>query len=81
MRRCVGCMQSKPQSQLIRLALVNNELVVDETGNVPGRGAYICKDKACLQQAIKKNGFGRSYRKAINRSQVENILMELFGDE
>ena len=40
-RRCVGCMQSKPKDELIRVA----------DGN---RGVYVCKNEKCLAMAIKK---------------------------
>ena len=38
MRRCVGCMESKPKNELIRIAGYENEVTLDLTGRAKGRG-------------------------------------------
>ena len=54
MRKCLGCMQSFPKKELIRIVRTpENEVCLDATGKKSGRGAYLCKDKACLKKAIK----------------------------
>ena len=53
-RRCTGCGQHFEKNALIRvLRTPDGQIVIDETGKKSGRGAYICKDKACLKKAIK----------------------------
>lgn len=47
MRSCVVCRESKPQSSLLRLALVQGEIVAAAHG---GRGAYVCVARQCLQK-------------------------------
>lgn len=41
------------------------QIVVDRTGKTPGRGAYLCPERACLEQAIKKRRFARTLRTAV----------------
>lgn len=54
LRKCLGCMSSFPKKDLVRvLKTPDGEVIVDLTGKKSGRGAYICKDKACLKKAIK----------------------------
>ena len=54
LRRCLGCMQSFPKKDLIRVVRTpENEVLIDITGKKSGRGAYLCRDKACLKKAIK----------------------------
>jgi hypothetical protein len=33
---------------------------VDETGRAAGRGAYVCRDAACLARAVDKGALGRA---------------------
>jgi uncharacterized protein len=33
---------------------------IDETGKANGRGAYVCRDGACVETAIGKGGLGRA---------------------
>ena len=42
--------------------LPGREVVVDKTGDMPGRGAYICRSAECLGKARKKRAFARSLR-------------------
>lgn len=53
-RRCTGCGEHRPKGELIRvLRLPTGEIVLDETGKLSGRGAYICKSASCLKKARK----------------------------
>ena len=54
LRKCLGCMSSFPKKELVRvLKTPEGEVIIDLSGKKSGRGAYICKDKACLKKAIK----------------------------
>lgn len=54
MRKCVGCGEMKPKKELIRiLRTEEEEFVIDTTGKKNGRGAYLCPQKACFEQAVK----------------------------
>lgn len=47
-------MSSFPKKDLVRvLKTPEGEVIIDLSGKKSGRGAYICKDKACLKKAIK----------------------------
>ena len=53
-RRCVGCGEHFPKSELVRvLRTPEGEVILDLTGKKSGRGAYICKKAACLKKARK----------------------------
>ncbi len=54
LRTCVVTKENLPKQELLRI--VRNkagEVKVDETGKLNGRGAYIKKDMAVLEKAIK----------------------------
>jgi predicted RNA-binding protein YlxR (DUF448 family) len=59
MRRCVGCMESKPKQDLLRIAGAGGIAAPDPTGKANGRGVYLCKDIACFEKARKKKAITR----------------------
>lgn len=55
LRRCISCGKKKNKKSLIRI-VKNKEkgVMVDLTGRINGRGAYICNDLNCFN-SIKEN--------------------------
>ena len=65
-RRCVGCGEHFPKSDLVRvLRTPEGEVVLDLTGKKSGRGAYICKKATCLKKAQKSKKIESSLECAI----------------
>ena len=61
MRRCVGCMESKPKKELIRIVGEGeHDLKIDATGKANGRGVYLCPKGDCFAMARKKRAISRS---------------------
>ena len=53
-RKCLGCSQSKPKKELIRVVRSpEGEIFLDFTGKKSGRGAYVCHSLDCLKKARK----------------------------
>lgn len=78
LRQCVGCGEMKGKKDMIRvLKSAENEFCLDSTGKKNGRGAYICKNKECLQKAIKNKGLERSFKMSIP-AEVSRSLEEEF---
>jgi predicted RNA-binding protein YlxR (DUF448 family) len=61
-RTCVGCRQRANQSNLIRIAVKNNQLVIDLNKTVPGRGASMHPSLKCMNQALERRAFQRALR-------------------
>jgi len=52
MRQCLGCREHKPKRELLRVVRSpEGEISLDPRGKKPGRGAYICPDRACFAKA------------------------------
>ena len=77
MRRCVGCMESKPKNELIRLALYDGVLSLDLKGDAKGRGAYICNSGECFDKAIKKRAFSRTLKGEVKQEDLDRIRREI----
>lgn len=53
-RRCIGCAGHFPKKDLIRVVRTpEGQIILDATGKAAGRGAYLCKNAACLAKAQK----------------------------
>ncbi len=60
-RQCLGCNQHFPKAQLLRVVRdPNGNVSLDFTGKKSGRGAYICKNVACLSKAQKSRRLSRN---------------------
>lgn len=46
---------------------------LDPKGKAPGRGAYLCPDPACLQNAARRKGFDRAFKQSVPREAVEAL--------
>lgn len=52
-RTCVGCRQVLSKRQLIRIVRSSEGVVIDLSGKLPGRGAYLHDQKSCWVKALK----------------------------
>lgn len=78
MRRCVGCMESKPKRQLIRIVSSSDgNLTIDLTGKANGRGVYLCSDTECFTKARKRKAIGRSLEVDVSEKQLDKLFEEL----
>ncbi len=78
LRKCTGCGEMKPKRELVRVVKSpENEIFLDFTGKKNGRGAYVCRDAACLQKARKAKRIERSFACAIPDEIYEAMEREL----
>ncbi len=62
MRMCAGCGAHKDKREMIRVVRQKDGTIrLDTTGKLPGRGAYLCYDTACLQKCRKNGRLARSF--------------------
>ena len=66
MRQCVGCREMKPKKDLIRVVKSpEGQVSLDFRGKLPGRGAYVCPEPACLARARKSRALERAFETAL----------------
>lgn len=79
MRQCVGCGAMKGKKEMMRiLKTEDGSIVLDVTGKINGRGAYLCISGECLKKARKNKGLERSFKMSIP-SEVYDSLEKEFG--
>ena len=82
MRKCIGCNESKPKKELVRIVKSpEGDIGLDTTGKKNGRGAYICKNAECLKKAQKAKRIERSFACAIPDELYEEMGQELIKSE
>ena len=82
LRQCVGCHEMKSKKEMLRvLKTTEEEIVLDTTGKMNGRGAYLCKNAECLKKAIKQRGIERSLKMEIEKSVYEKLEKEFLNIE
>lgn len=60
-RTCVACRTARPKLELARIVRTpDRRIVVDPSGRLSGRGAYVCVGMHCLSLAIKKGALARA---------------------
>ena len=77
-RKCTGCGEHFPKSSLVRvLRTPDGNIVLDKTGKLSGRGAYVCKNSDCLKKAIKSSRIERSLECKIPEDIYEKLKTEI----
>ena len=77
-RKCIGCMESKPKKELVRIvASKEGDVRLDPSGKANGRGAYLCPNTECLAKAKKKNAFSRNLNISVKEQDVMLIEEEI----
>lgn len=78
LRKCTGCGEMKPKKELVRvLKTTDDEIVIDVTGRMNGRGAYICHSDECLKKAIKTKAIERSLGISVSQDIYDELKKEL----
>ena len=82
LRKCLGCMSSFPKKDLVRVVKTpDGEVVLDLGGKKSGRGAYICKNSACLKKAVKSKRIQNNLETEIPEGVILELEKELLANE
>lgn len=86
MRKCIGCSESFPKKDLCRIVKTKlddgkEEVRLDLTGKMNGRGAYICKSMKCFESAVKSKRLSRTLEIEIPSDIYEQIKLEILKNE
>ena len=74
LRTCVITKEKLPKKELLRIVRTpEGEVVVDETGKINGRGAYIKKDISVLEKAKNSNILENKLECSIDENVYEEI--------
>lgn len=52
-RTCIGCREVLPKRSMIRIVRSPGGVVIDPTGKMAGRGAYLHQKRSCWERGMK----------------------------
>ncbi|OGQ02805.1 MAG: hypothetical protein A2W38_00510 [Deltaproteobacteria bacterium RBG_19FT_COMBO_58_16] len=71
-RTCLFCRQAIDKSLLVRFVSCGGALTADLEGREPGRGAYTCRSRVCIEGALKRKGaFSRALKTQLTMPETE----------
>jgi predicted RNA-binding protein YlxR (DUF448 family) len=77
-RQCVACRTPRPKRELIRVVTdPEGQVSLDPTGRKPGRGAYVCRNRTCLEQAIRGHKLDRSLKMRVDDATLAALIEEM----
>jgi len=73
-RTCIGCQCKKSKKKMIRIIRTpEGEIEIDKTGKKSGRGAYLCGNVECLENALRKNNLNKSLKQNIPLKTLDEL--------
>lgn len=72
-RTCIGCRQTEGKRTFIRIVRTADGIVVDPTGKLAGRGAYIHRTAACWAAAMKGSRIEQALRTKITAQERASL--------
>lgn len=73
-RTCMGCNEKKDKKELIRIVKnKQDEINLDKTGKMQGRGAYICDNIECLEKLQKSKRLEKVFELKITDEIYEKL--------
>jgi len=74
----VACRTTTDKRELVRIVrLASGEVEVDPTGKKAGRGAYLCRQRACWDEALKRSRLSKALRTTL--SEESRAALEAFA--
>ncbi|HKJ04455.1 MAG TPA: DUF448 domain-containing protein [Geopsychrobacteraceae bacterium] len=77
-RTCIACRRVADQGALTRYVLApDGQVLVDYRHKLPGRGAYTCPTRDCMEKAVERRQFQRTFRGKDLPPTVEGLIASL----
>jgi predicted RNA-binding protein YlxR (DUF448 family) len=77
----VACRTSRDKRELLRVVRTPDGSVrVDESGRLAGRGAYVCRDRACIETAIQRGTLSRALESPVPSGLLEELAATVTPD-
>jgi uncharacterized protein len=74
-RSCIVCREKADKRGLTRLVRTADDVIVDKSGRLPGRGAYLCDRPACWNRALQSGVLERALQTTLT-PEARAILAE-----
>jgi len=80
-RSCVACRTTRDKRELLRVVRTPDGTIrADETGRVAGRGAYVCRDVACLTIANTRGNLSKALETPVPAALLDELAATVTND-
>lgn len=77
-RTCVVCRRQGNKSDFLRIVKTpDGNILADDEKKLSGRGAYICADGRCVEQAKKKRALDRAFKTRVEDEVYDRLVSRL----
>ena len=77
-RECIACRIQRQKSELFKIVRTPEKtVVIDDTGRMNGRGAYICRSEECILKAKKTKAVSRNLKISEDDRLYEELLKRI----
>ena len=64
----------------MRFTVRNGELRADGARPADGRGFYLCRDRDCIDTAVKRKAFNKALRRNVDAEEVSRVIDEALNN-
>ncbi|MBW4436982.1 MAG: YlxR family protein [Pleurocapsa minor GSE-CHR-MK-17-07R] len=80
-RTCVVCREQAGKRTLTRIVRTDQGIMVDPSGKLNGRGAYLCEQDACWSKAVRSDILGNALRVTLSEDDRERLRRHRLQNE
>jgi len=76
-RTCIGCRGVFNKGDVVRVVSGPSGPVIDYREKLPGRAAYVCPRRECIEKALSKANLSRALHTNVNAPEIEAFILAL----
>jgi len=75
LRKCVGCNKIKESSEMVKITRVHGtqSILINPDSTYFGRSSYVCYNKDCILNALKKKKLQKALKTPIEQQIIEQL--------
>ncbi len=80
LRTCIACRGEKPKREMLRIVRSpEGQIFADFSGKAAGRGAYICRDAACVKKLARAKLLNKTFSAPVPDEVYARIEEEILA--
>lgn len=75
LRKCIGCFESKNKTEMIKITREHSagEIFINPNSKIFGRSVYLCYNKSCIENSLKKNKLAKFLKAALTEELKDKL--------
>ncbi|MFA7659517.1 MAG: YlxR family protein [Candidatus Gastranaerophilaceae bacterium] len=75
LRKCIGCFESKNREEMIKITreYKTKEIFINPNSKIFGRSVYLCYNKTCIENSLKKNKLAKFLKANLSEEFKETL--------